>query len=65
LKETLEDEAGAIDEISLKTVISTAFTASVKEGNSLHDTYISMILFLFATYARENCLGPSVYTEYV
>ena len=24
-----------------------------------------MVLFLFSTYLRENCLGPSVYTEYV
>ena len=24
-----------------------------------------MVIFLCGSYARENCLGPSVYTEYV
>jgi len=65
LKGLLEDEAGHLDVIALKTIIMTAFSDAVKEGNNAADSYVSMIVFLMATYARENCLGPSVYTEYV
>ena len=27
--------------------------------------FVSMLLFLFSVYLRENSVGPSVYTEYV
>ena len=37
----------------------------VEEHVTDEKSYVSMVLFLFSTYLRENSLGPSVYTEYV
>ena len=56
------------DEDSIKEILDDleAFCrALIEEHVTDQKTYVSMVLFLFSTYLRENCLGPSVYTEYV
>ena len=45
----------------LETFIKGLLETQVTDSKS----YITIVLFLFSTYIRENSLGPSVYTQYV
>ena len=46
---------------SLRQACEAAVSELVTDGKS----YVTMALFLLTFYMRENCVGPSVYTEYV
>jgi hypothetical protein len=45
----------------LETFVKSTIESSLTDSKS----YVTMVLFLFSTYIRENSLGPSVYTQYV
>lgn len=59
----LLDETTRINEVldSLKTLAQSLKAEYVADEKS----FVTLSLFLLTFYMRENCTGPSVYTQYV
>ena len=47
------------------TALKTFTQQTVSELVTDTKSYVTLSLFLINFYMRENCIGPSVYTEYV
>ena len=58
----MQDEARVTAQLTqLKTFAQQVVTELVTDEKS----YVTLALFLLTFYMRENCIGPSVYTQYV
>ena len=60
LPELIEKKQSELLE-ELETFVKSTLESELKDSKS----YVTMVLFLFSLYIRENSLGPSVYTQYV
>jgi len=58
----LQDEAMTTEQLTeLKDLAKTFISETVTDEKS----FVTISLFLLTFYMRENCTGPSVYTQYV
>ena len=64
LLKTLNEVFSSGEKVGLERICSET-QKYIEESESLQSRYVSLVLFCYTLYIRENSLGPSVYTQYV